>query len=178
MRDSGLREEPGKTVIGPGVHRTGNGAARLLAVELVNQAGEPVNQLALDERFGVRMHFEAYERIDDALVEVGLCQADGTRVITSYNIDGHDGPFVLEPGRHDIEAWLGVALLPGDLQLSVGLHRLAGATLDMIDALVPFSVLRTTLDGSFRYPAGARGSVRAESHWLISTAAPTTSARS
>ena len=181
MRESGLHEEPGRAVVGPGVHRTGSGAARLLSVELVNGSGEVVNQLALDERFGVRMHFEVFEPIDDALVEVGLARPDGMRVITSYNIDGTDGPFMLERGRYDIQAWLGVALLPGDLQLSVGLHHLAGATLDMVDGVVPFSVLRTTLDGSFPYPAGVQGSVRPDSQWSVSASsrlAPTPSARS
>jgi lipopolysaccharide transport system ATP-binding protein len=173
MRESGLREEPGRAVIGPSVYRSGSGEARLRSVELVNASGTQSSQLTIDERFAVRMHFEVFEPIDDALVEVGLGKADGTRVITSYNVNSNeDLPFVLRPGKYDIQVWLGVALLPGELQLSVALHRLSGPTIDHVDGIVPFSVLNTSLDGSFRYPDGVRGSVRAESEWAISTGSP------
>jgi hypothetical protein len=169
MRASGLRQSGGEAVVGPDAHRVGTGGVRLRSAALVNQAGEPVSQLAIGERFGVRMHFEVFEPIDDAVVELGISGADGTRVLTVQNLDRDGTPFVLEPGPYVIVAELGVPFLPGEFQIGVALHRLVGLTLDLVESVLSFSVLNTTLDDSYHYPwAVVRGSVRPESRWSIS----------
>lgn len=182
MRQSGLRQEGGETTIGPDVHRIGTGGARLVSAALVNDLEEPTTQLAIGERFGVRLRFEVFEPIDDAVVELGISSADGTRVGTAQNVDRDGRPFTLEPGTYDVQTWLGLALLPGEFQLGIAIHRLVGLTLDLVDAVLSFSVLNTTLDDSFHYPwLVVRGSVRPESQWSISAASPiasTSSARS
>ena len=163
-------------MIGPDVHRIGTGAARLLSAALVNEAGEPVNQLAIGERFGVRMQFEVFEPIDDAVVELGISGADGARVVTAQNIDRDGTQFALEPGTYDIVAWLGVALLPGEFQLDVALHRLVGLTLDLRRCGAVLLGAQYDARRSFHYPwAVVRGSVRPESRWSISAGSPSTS---
>ena len=80
---------------------------------LVNEAGEPVSQLAIGERFGVRMRFEVFEPIDDAVVELGISGADGIRVLTVHNVDRDGTPFALDPGTYEIHAWLGRSVAAG-----------------------------------------------------------------
>jgi lipopolysaccharide transport system ATP-binding protein len=179
MRESGSRQEGGEAVIGADAHRIGTGAVRLLAAALVNDAGDSITQLAIGERFGVRMRFEVVEAIDDAVVELGISGVDGTRLLTAHNVDRDGTPFVLEPGSYQIQAWLGVALLPGELQISVAVHRIGGLTLDLVEGVLSFSVINTTLDESFHYPwAVVRGSVRPESQWTISAGSPVASSAS
>jgi lipopolysaccharide transport system ATP-binding protein len=179
MRESGSRQEGGEAVIGADAHRIGTGAVRLLAAALVNDAGDSITQLAIGERFGVRMRFEVVEAIDDAVVELGISGVDGTRLLTAHNVDRDGTPFVLEPGSYQIQAWLGVALLPGELQISVAVHRIGGLTLDLVEGVLSFSVINTTLDESFHYPwAVVRGSVRPESRWTISARSPVASSAS
>jgi lipopolysaccharide transport system ATP-binding protein len=169
MRASGSRQEGGEAVIGADAPRIGTGSARLVSASLINEAGEPTGQLAIGEPFGVRMQFELFQPIDDAVVELGISGADGTRVLTAHSTDSDGTPFSLEPGTYQIQASLGVALLPGELQLAIGLHRLVGQTLDLVEAVLSFSVLNTTVDGSFHYPWSlVRGAVRPESRWSVS----------
>jgi lipopolysaccharide transport system ATP-binding protein len=179
MRQTGSRQEGGEAVIGVEAHRVGTGGARLLAAALLNEAGDSVSQVAIGERFGVRMRFEVFEPIDDAVVELGISGADGTRILTAHNIDRDGIPFVLERGTYEIQAWLGVALLPGEFQLGVALHRLVGLTFDLVEGVLSFSVINTTLDDSFHYPwLVIRGAVRPESRWSISAGAPVASTSS
>jgi lipopolysaccharide transport system ATP-binding protein len=179
MRASGLQQEGGTTVVGPDVHRVGTGAVRLRSAALVNEAGEPVSQLAIGERFGVRMRFEVFEAVDDAVVELGISGADGVRVVTVQNVDRDGTPFALEPGTYEIVARLDIPLLPGEFQIDIALHRLIGLTLDLIEAVLSFSVLNTTLDESYHYPwAVVRGTVRPESRWSVSAGSPSTSTSS
>jgi lipopolysaccharide transport system ATP-binding protein len=171
MRASGLQQQGGEAVVGPDVHRIGTGAARLHAAALVNETGESVSQLAIGERFGVRMEFEVFEAVDDAVVELGISGADGVRVVTVHNVDRDGTQFALEPGPYKVVAWLDIPLMPGEFQIDVALHRLVGLTLDLVDAVLSFSVLNTTLDDSYHYPwAVVRGTVRPESRWSISAA--------
>jgi lipopolysaccharide transport system ATP-binding protein len=179
MRQSGSRQEGGEAVIGADAHRHGTGGARLRSAALVNDAGESVSELAIGEPFAVRMRFDVFEPIDDAVVELGISGADGTRLLTAHNIDRDGRPFVLEVGSYEIQASLGVALLPGEFQFNVALHRLAGLTLDFVEAVLAFSVLNTTLDGSHSYPwVAVRGAVRPESQWSVSAGRPVPSTSS
>jgi lipopolysaccharide transport system ATP-binding protein len=169
MRDSGLHRDGGEAVVGENVHRVGTGAARLLSAAVVNDTGAPVSQLGIGEPFGVRMKFEVFEPIDDAVVELGLAGADGTRILTAHNVDRDGVPFALQRGTYEIQASLGVALLPGEMHLSIALHRLVGLTLDLVEPVLSFSVLNSTVDESFHYPwAVVRGSVRPQSQWTLS----------
>ncbi len=179
MRESGLRQTGGEAVVGPDAHRVGTGGVRLRAAALVNEAGEPVNQLAIGERFGVRMYFDVLESLDDGVVELGVSGPDGTRVLTVHNIDRDGTPFVLDAGTYEIVAWLGIPFLPGEFQVDIGVHRLVGLTLDLVEAVLTFSVLNTTLDDSYHYPwAVVRGSVRPESRWSVSIGSPSTTTSS
>lgn len=173
MRESGLRQTGGEAVVGPDAHRVGTGGARLRAAALVNEAGEPVSQLAIGERFGIRMHFDVLEPFDDAVVELGISASDGIRVLTVHNVDRDGTPFALDPGTYEIVAWLGLPFLPGEFQIDIGMHRLGGLTLDLIESVLAFSVLNTTFDDAYHYPwAVVRGSVRPESRWSISAGSP------
>ncbi|HEX3976544.1 MAG TPA: ABC transporter ATP-binding protein [Solirubrobacteraceae bacterium] len=179
MRASGLRQTGGEAVVGPDAHRIGTGGVRLRSAALVNAAGDPVSQLAIGEQFGVRMQFEVFEPIDDAVVELGISGPDGIRVLTVHNLDRDGTPFALDPGTYEIVAWLGVPFLPGEFQIDIAMHRLVGLTLDLVEAVLSFSVLNTTLDDSYHYPwAVVRGSVRPESRWTVSAASPSSSASS
>ena len=125
------------------------------------------------------MRFEVFEPIDDGTVELGFSGPDGTRALTAHNVDRDGTPFALESGTYDIQASFGVALLPGEFQLSVAMHRLRGLTLDLVEGVLPVSVLNTTADDSFHYPwVVVRGSVRPESQWSISAPSPIGSASS
>ena len=132
-----------------------------------------------DRRALWRAHAFWGSRRSDAVVELGISGADGTRLVTAHTIDRDGTPFVLDPGNYEIQAWLGIALLPGELQISVALHRLAGLTLDLVEGVLSFSVINTTLDESFHYPWNVvRGSVRPESTWSISAGSPVASSSS
>ncbi len=157
----------------PDAERIGTGSVRLRSAALLNDAGEAVTQLAIGERFGVRMRFEVLEAVDDAAIELGISGADGVRVLTVHNVDRDGTPFAVEPGPYEIVAWLDVPLLPGEFQIDIALHRLIGLTLDLVQSVLAFSVLNTTADESFHYPwAVVRGTVRPQSYWSIAAGSP------
>jgi lipopolysaccharide transport system ATP-binding protein len=173
MRQSGSRQEGGEAVVGPDAHRIGTGDACLRSIALVNEAGAAVSQIAIGERFGVRMRLDVVAPIEDAVVELGISGADGARIVTVQSIDRDGTPYALEAGSYEVQVWMGVALLPGEFQLDVGVHRIGGLTLEFIEGVLSFTVLNTTLDESFHYPwLVVRGAVRAQSQWSVAAVLP------
>ena len=100
------------------------------------------DHVAIGERLCVRMRFDVVEAVDDAVVELGISGPDGDRVVTAQNVDRDGTPYVLEAGAFEVEARLGIALLPGEFQLDVGVHRIGGLTFDFVEGALSFSVIK------------------------------------
>src|SRR6185312_8511090 len=114
---------------------------------------------------------EAFETIEDAVVELGLSTPDGLRVLSLHSIDDGRPPLLLTPGTHVLRADIDVALIPGDYGLDLGLSRgVRGATLDLVEQAVRVKALPTNREGVDRYPAAQpRGFVRPRSDWTVTS---------
>ncbi len=103
MRASGSRRTAGRPSSAPTPTASAPAACGCARRRWSTRPGEPVSQLAIGERFGVRMHFEVFEPIDDAVVELGISGPDGTRVLTAHNLD-RDGTSASRGRRRSLGA--------------------------------------------------------------------------
>jgi lipopolysaccharide transport system ATP-binding protein len=170
LQSAGAVQHAGVATVGEGVERLGGEAARLQRVSLLDSGGDPSDRLHLGERFTVAVELDVRREYPDTVVELGFTASDGARVASAFTSDGGAGGLALAPGRHEIRAAVDAALLPGEFTLDVGLHRLTGETLDMVNGVLAFTVLRSSQDGADVYPWGqVRGSVRARTVWTVGT---------
>ncbi len=168
LQSAGAVQHAGVATVGDDVDRLGGQDARLLRVSLLDQAGDPTDRLHLGARFTLAAEFDVRRDFPDVVVEVGITAADGVRVATAFTSDGGGGQLALGPGRHEVRASIDAGLLPGEFTVDVGLHRLTGATLDMVASVLGFAVLHTSVDGADVYPwAQVRGSVRLRAAWTV-----------
>lgn len=173
LKRSGSRQRGGEAEVGATVARSGGADAGLRRVAMLNAAGQPIDRIYLGQPFWIRLTFEVAKPVDDAVVEVGISSADGTRVVTAQSIDRERPVLVLEPGRWEVEIRLDVTMLPGDFTLDVALSRLTGLTLDYVEQVFAFTALNVAEEGGDHYPWNVvRGSVRAESEWTVRSATP------
>ncbi len=171
----GSRQHGGEAEIGANSARIGTGDALLRRVAMLSAAGEPIDQLMLGQAFSLRLTFEVLKPVDDAVVEVGICTADGARVVTAQSIDGERPVLALGPGTWDITVQLDITLLPGDFTIDVALHRLVGLTWDYVEQVFAFAALNVAEQGDDHYRWNVvRGSVRANSDWTAAPAASET----
>jgi hypothetical protein len=111
--------------------------------------------------------FEVFDRIADALVEVGISTLDGTRIVSAFTIDGNRPPLLLPPGRHRLQVDIETVLLPRIYTVDAGIHHsLDGQTIDMVERVLDFTVLNVAEQGAdAHFPAISRGFVRPDSKW-------------
>jgi lipopolysaccharide transport system ATP-binding protein len=170
LHHAGATQQGGVAEIGPDVPRSTTGAVTLERVALLDEDGSPTDRLRLGQPFTVAMTFSVAEAVTDGVIELGLSTADGTRVATVQNIDGDRPLLRLDPGRHEVRARIDATLLPGELTLDVGMHRLIGLTLDFVERALTFTALNVAHDGGEdRWPwVVVRGALRPPTEWTVS----------
>jgi len=168
LKAAGAHQHGGEATIGPDVPRMTTGDVTLKRVALVNDDGAVVDQVSLGQPFTIAMTFDVAVPVEDGVIELGLSTADGTRVVTVQNVDGDRPLLRLDPGVHEVRARIETTLLPGEFQVDVGLHRIIGLTLDMVEHALTFTALNVAVEGADRWPWGSvRGAVRPPSEWTV-----------
>ncbi len=155
--------------IAPDAERQGSGEARLTSVGMSTVSDEPTTSLYLGQPFVVTMTYDVRAQIAEAAWEVGLCTADGERIVTAQSIDYSAPTLPLATGSHRVDVEIRTFLLPGDYRLEIQLHDAAKeATIDCVQRALRFHVLNAAEHGDDRYPwQSVRGYVRPESTWTL-----------
>ena len=127
--------------------------------------------MSLGQAFAVELTFELKVPVDDAVLELGITAADGTRVVTVQNIDFDRPPLHFEPGLHEVRVAIDTTLLPGEFSIDIGVHRFIGLTLDQVEHVLTFTAMNTAIDSGDHWPwPEVRGSVRPGSDWAVRSA--------
>ncbi|HKR60584.1 MAG TPA: ABC transporter ATP-binding protein [Pyrinomonadaceae bacterium] len=146
----------------------GTDEAKLRSVSLTDSNGASVNQIYLGQPLRLSMSFEVFKPISEAVIEVGIIATDGTHVTNSSNIDAGGSPLNLSIGHHTVTLELQTVLLPRQYSFLIGLHHSDGLTIEWIERVLNFTVLRVAETGgdSYRWPS-VRGYVRPIASWAV-----------
>lgn len=156
----------GRTRVPADIPRIGTGEARLQELSLTDLSGQPLGGLHLGQPFRVTVVFEVFERIDDAVVEIGVSPFGGDRMATIQSVDRERPLLTFEPGTRRVSAEIEATLLPGEFALDVGLHHATGITVDYVTSTIRFTALNAAEEGDDHYPwSVVRGYIRPESSW-------------
>ena len=172
LRKVGARQVGGEAIVGEDTERVGTGTALVTKIALRNDEGEMTDQLRVGEPFSLEVTVQVDEAIEEVVAELGLCSADGTRVITVQSIDGDRPVLSLGPGEHLIRIAPDATMLPGEFTLDFGLHHRPGLTIDYLERVMSFETVNVAYRGDDRYPWNVvRGAARVESDWSVLSAA-------
>ena len=164
LKEVGGAQHGGVAEIPSSAPRIGGETARFVRLAVRNADGDPLDKLGFGEPLRLTMTFEAAQRIEAGVIEVGLSATDGTRIVTVYSTDDGE-PTAFDPGTHEVAVTLDVTMLPGDFTIDLGIHEPNGLTHDLVERVFTLGVGKIGGEGR-RYQWGAvRGSVRAPSHW-------------
>lgn len=108
----------------------------------------------------------------DAFIEVNISTLDGIYVVFSTSMDGGKPPVHLTRGRYEVDADFDVVLLPGRYSIGLGIHHIDGTTIDFVQRVLDFAVLKVDQNGGDHYRwDSVRGYVRGLSQWHVRNAA-------
>jgi lipopolysaccharide transport system ATP-binding protein len=126
--------------------RYGNGAIRLVSIELLNRHGESVEHLDTGEELVVRFVCNAIESQDAVMFSICFNTPENVRVASFYS--SYKGKsFVVPPGRFEATCTIPkLSLMPGDYQLVTAIDA-HGVMLDCVSDIKAFrvSLPKTTL---------------------------------
>ena len=134
----------------------------------MNKGGKPKEEFLFRENLSLNFEIESSKQIKDALFDIKIVNAYGAIVayITS-TMNGEDF-FRLKEGTNTISAELKNNLLPGNYSLTIGLHYSNGLTLDLVDDVLEFAVLKIAADGHHPYTYHwIHGNITTEAHWEL-----------
>jgi lipopolysaccharide transport system ATP-binding protein len=152
--------------------RWGTAEAKIRSVTLTDVSGRAVSQLYLGQPFRVRVEVEAFKEIAEAVLELGVAAADGTRVTNSFSTDDGNPHLHLTPGRHCVEVELHLTLWPRQYTFAAAIHHRNGTTVDFLERTLDFTVLNVAQSGTDHhpFPGNVRGYVRPEARWMLPAA--------
>lgn len=146
------------------------GEAYFRSVRLTDMSHQPVSQLYFGQSFRVHFECEVRKEMPHGLFEVSISTQDGIHVTQSTTLDGGLPPRCLAPGRHELSVTFeGLKLLPRGYTIDLGVHHWDGATADLVNRALDFTVLRMAEGGEDHYPwPMTRGMIRPVASWAPS----------
>ena len=159
-------------VIPADIPRSGTAEALVRQVEILDKTETPMSQIYFGQSFRVALTLEVIEAIEDAVVGVGISSLDGSRIATSYNIEGGQEPLVLSKGFYKISVDLKITFLPQRYTLDVFVVHSDGADIDVINRTLEFEALGVAEQGADHYPWSiVRGFIRPDGRWHLTRSA-------
>ena len=100
---------------------------------MLDEGGEPIDQIELGQPFSISATFEVREPIEDAVVEIGIDTPDGNRVASSFSSDDRPAAVRSTPARTRSRADLDLTLLPGEYSITVALNEVGRFNIDHVE---------------------------------------------
>jgi lipopolysaccharide transport system ATP-binding protein len=152
--------------------RIGTGKAKIRSVQLAHVSPRQVSQLYFREPLRMTVSLDVITDIQDAFIEVNISTLDGIYVVFSTSMDGGKPPVHLTRGRYEVDADFDVVLLPGRYSIGLGIHHIDGTTIDFVQRVLDFAVLKVDQNGGDHYRwDSVRGYVSGLSQWHVRNAA-------
>jgi lipopolysaccharide transport system ATP-binding protein len=168
LKRVGPEQHGGIATIPADAERVGSGEALLRQAAMLDESGEPIDQIELGQPFSIAATFEVREGIEDAVVEVGIDTPDGNRVASSFSSDDRP-PLALDPGRHEVRVDLDLTLLQGEYAITIAINEVGKFNIDHVEQVLSFAAINIGHRGSPVHPwQQVRPAVRPRSTWTVS----------
>jgi lipopolysaccharide transport system ATP-binding protein len=131
-----------KGIIPETYKRYNTGQAKIKTIQIVNDAGEAISEIFYNDKIKIRLKVDIYTEIKDAIIDVKIVTPDGIIITHSMNIDDDNIPYLLEKGVHQFEITLFNSFHPGSYTMNAGIHYSIGATIDYLEHIYDFEVLK------------------------------------
>jgi lipopolysaccharide transport system ATP-binding protein len=144
------------------------GEAMITSLSVTGAEGN--SSLLLGEAISIAINFTCNKPVTDLIADVKIVSKDGVEFSHSQsNFDNLD-ILDLPEGTHNLKLNIENNLQPGQYFLTIGLHHSDGATIDYLENILGFEVLRVGLDKFKDFSQSwVHGYVRPKTTWQLET---------
>lgn len=115
----------------------------------------------------VTIELESKKTISDIILDITVCNTEGMQLIHVSNLYGSTLNTISE-GYNLVKAEVQNQLQPGEYSLTIGAHQSDGTTLDYLENIINFEVLKVAEDSKTGYKLNSIiGNARFDSRWII-----------
>ena len=117
----------------------------------------------------INIELESKKNISDVVLDMIVCNAEGMSLIHVSNLYGSSLD-ILSEGTNFIKVEIQNQLQPGEYSLTIGAHQSDGTTLDYVENIINFEVLKVAEEPENGYKLNTIiGTARFNSRWNITT---------
>ncbi|PCJ67833.1 MAG: ABC transporter ATP-binding protein [Bacteroidetes bacterium] len=137
-------------------------------IAMLAEDGTIIEELYYKQPIDIKVNFEANQTIKDALIDIMIISQEGI-IISHYmnTMNGYD-PFVVQKGDREIMVRLNNDLAPGNYSITVGIHYSNGLTIEVVEDVYSFTVLKASLNENGHYPyEWSHGYLHPKAEWKL-----------
>lgn len=144
------------------------GEAKFKRIQLFDSVGTPTDKCNYMAPIRLQMELEMEQAMEDSLLDVRITTADGIEIVHTMNKYDPTAKAPLKKGKNMISCTINNRLQPGKYALTIGVHKTSGQTLDFVENIMNFTVLKIGEGDNAGYTYDFKlGYVRFDSEWKI-----------
>lgn len=143
------------------------GTARYEKLKIINHSGD---HLSVFYRSPIKLYaeVESVKEIKNVILDIRISNLHGLQVVHCSNIYSDDANLTLKRGLNKIEIEIDNLLQPGSYSITPGIHMKDGSSLDYVENILDFEVLKITEGDEAGYVYNwDMGVIRLNSSWKI-----------
>ena len=148
-----------KGIIPDNFPRINTGQAKIKEISILDDNDKISDEVFFNESFKLRITIDIFKEISEVIMDVKVVSKEG--IVISYSINSLNlkNTYTLKAGISVFETIIKNVFQPGFYDLTIGIHFKTGATIDHVEHVYPFEILKIgkgdnedyTLDWQFGY---------------------------
>jgi lipopolysaccharide transport system ATP-binding protein len=158
--------EGAKGVIPDDYKRRNTGEIKIKEISILDKEDNVIDELLYKANIKLKIKLTCFKNVNNALIDVKIVSMEGIVITHSINTWNKEEAYNIEIGEHSYIANLENYMHPGNYSLTVGVHYSSGETIDYLENIYDFQVLKMGEAGMPDYPAQlVHGWVGVDSKW-------------
>ncbi len=146
--------------------RYNTGEIKITEIALFNKKGDAIEEVYYKSEIKIKIKLKAFKSINDALIDITIVSKDGVAITHSMSTHTDNKTYNLSEGEHEFEVTIDNFIQPGFYSITAGVHYSDGKTIDYLENIYDFSVLKVSeLNQDYQY-AWVNGFVHLDSKWI------------
>jgi lipopolysaccharide transport system ATP-binding protein len=146
--------------------RPNTGEIKIKEVFLLDKENNNIDEIFFQSQIKVKLKLACFKKVENVILDIKIASMEGIVITHSINTWEEENAYDIEVGEHYFLATLENKLQPSNYSLTIGVHYLTGLTIDYLENIYDFSVLKMAEFGNEDYQAKwVHGWIGLDSKW-------------
>jgi lipopolysaccharide transport system ATP-binding protein len=155
-----------KGVILNNFKRYNTGEIKIQKIQILNSNSEQIDDILFKNRIRIKIKLECFKTVNKTLLDIKIVSNDGIIITDSISSFQNQEFLNIDIGTHEFLVEIENYLQPGSYSLTVGAHYDNGISIDVLENIYDFNVLKISNSNDSDYKYGwVNGWINLDSKW-------------